>query len=208
MTQNKGAAVIEAPEAAALPEASESSVNKCQVIYTSSTDETSPPIQDNGAAEIEVPQAAPLPVASSSLQQSTIISSSPSNNSPPSLGSTDGSVVHSASTSVLVEDLPGPLPDVPPSAPAETFQTRSSCYPFDCTALLELLKQSEEGKEIITRAQTGELAEAKQLQLAGIVAKYHLIHREKLRAEDLQTYALAICTLFKSERQVNNNKKN
>lgn len=75
--------------------------------------------------------------------------------------------------------------------------------PFDCTILLDLLKQSEEGKDIINRAQAGELTEAKQNQLAGLIAKYHLIHRGKLRAEDLQTYALAICTLFKSERQEN-----
>ncbi|XP_058453812.1 uncharacterized protein LOC131431884 [Malaya genurostris] len=69
--------------------------------------------------------------------------------------------------------------------------------------LYSLLQQTEEGKDIIERAKIGELSETKQLELAGIIAKYHLISKKKVQTEQLETYTLAICTLFQSERQEN-----
>lgn len=48
----------------------------------------------------------------------------------------------------------------------------------------------------------GELSEAKQLTLAGIIAKYHLARKTKLLANDVERYALTITTLFKFEHEV------
>ncbi|KXJ76739.1 hypothetical protein RP20_CCG009069 [Aedes albopictus] len=97
-------------------------------------------------------------------------------------------------------DEPAEKPD---DTSTETRKSYTSYNSFDCNVLLGLLNQTEEGKDIIIRAQAGQLSDSKQLQLAEIVAKYHLTHREKLHREDLETYALAICTLFKSEQKVN-----
>ncbi|XP_058820798.1 uncharacterized protein LOC131682991 [Topomyia yanbarensis] len=69
--------------------------------------------------------------------------------------------------------------------------------------LLKLLEQTETGKDILERAKLGELSDAKQLQLAGIIARHHLTLKKKLSSEDLQTYSLAVITLFKSERKEN-----
>lgn len=81
-------------------------------------------------------------------------------------------------------------------------QPSSSATLFSPDVLAGLLKCTEEGKDIMQRSNVGELSEAKQLALAGIIAKYHLATHNKLRAEDLERYALAVTSLFKSERKV------
>lgn len=68
--------------------------------------------------------------------------------------------------------------------------------------LHKLLLSTEKGKAIIEKAELGELSEAKQLQLAEIVANYHLSLNKKLQSDDLERYALTITTLFKSEKKV------
>ncbi|XP_058817512.1 uncharacterized protein LOC131680819 [Topomyia yanbarensis] len=78
----------------------------------------------------------------------------------------------------------------------------SSDTVFSPSILAALLKNSEEGKDILRRSTLGELSEAKQLALAGIIAKYHLATKDQLRVDDLERYALAITTIFKSERKV------
>lgn len=79
---------------------------------------------------------------------------------------------------------------------------RSPGTVFTPKILLQLLQTTEEGKDIIKYADIAELSEAKQLELAGIIAKYHLNTKCKLRTEDLETYALAVTSLFKFERKV------
>lgn len=73
---------------------------------------------------------------------------------------------------------------------------------FSPDILLKLLEASETGKEIAERAKTGELSETKQLQLARIIAKYHINLNKKLTADDLQNYSLSVVALFKNEKQV------
>ncbi|XP_065073049.1 uncharacterized protein LOC135697363, partial [Ochlerotatus camptorhynchus] len=79
----------------------------------------------------------------------------------------------------------------------------SSANVFTPRILLQLLQNTEEGKDIIKYANISELSEAKQLELAGIIAKYHLNTKSKLHTEDLEIYALAVTSLFKHEQKEN-----
>ncbi|XP_058456941.1 uncharacterized protein LOC131434294 [Malaya genurostris] len=67
--------------------------------------------------------------------------------------------------------------------------------------LRNLLEKNETGKDILERTKIGELSDTKQLQLAGIIARHHLICKKKLRTEDLEVYSLAVTTLLKSEKR-------
>ncbi|XP_055543947.1 uncharacterized protein LOC129729414 [Wyeomyia smithii] len=87
---------------------------------------------------------------------------------------------------------------------SNTYSTETTVRQiFSPKVFLKLLADSETGKEIVQRASVGELSEAKQLQLAGIIAKYHLKLNKKLTSDDLQNYSLAVVTLFNKEKQEN-----
>lgn len=73
--------------------------------------------------------------------------------------------------------------------------------------LIQLLQTTETGKEIIDRANLAELSEAYQLKLSEVIAKFHISQCKKTTANDLESYSLAVTTLFKSERKVNDNQK-
>lgn len=104
---------------------------------------------------------------------------------------------------LVPDDSSAPVASTSKSTPTDNeASTRNRWNILSPAILEEILNKSEEGKDIIHRAATGELSEAKQLQLAGFVANYHLNHRSVLHTEDLETYALAICTLFRFERKV------
>lgn len=69
-------------------------------------------------------------------------------------------------------------------------------------SLLQILQQSIIGQDIIARASKGVLSERRQLELADVVAEWHLAHRKKLYEENLKTYAKTITLLFKNEKLV------
>ncbi|XP_055548437.1 uncharacterized protein LOC129732014 [Wyeomyia smithii] len=50
-----------------------------------------------------------------------------------------------------------------------------------------------------------ELSEPLQLDLAEVIAKYHLNNKHSLRKENLESYALVVTSLFKHERKENYN---
>lgn len=74
--------------------------------------------------------------------------------------------------------------------------------------LLSLLNGNEEGKSLIEKAKICELSDSNQHVLAGTIARFHLNHRRKLLTEDLESYWLAIKSLFKFERKVSNSNGN
>lgn len=73
---------------------------------------------------------------------------------------------------------------------------------FSPDTLKLLLRETEKGKSIIEKAELGVLSERRQLELAEIVATWHLAHRTKLHECDLKKYSRVIVLLFKNEKQV------
>ncbi|XP_055532800.1 uncharacterized protein LOC129722941 isoform X2 [Wyeomyia smithii] len=67
--------------------------------------------------------------------------------------------------------------------------------------LEDLLKKNIIGNEILELGAKGCLSERRKLELAGIVAEWHLSRKNKTREEDLAKYAKSIVLLFKNERQ-------
>ncbi|XP_055525318.1 uncharacterized protein LOC129718515 [Wyeomyia smithii] len=88
-----------------------------------------------------------------------------------------------------------------PAEPTEVLE--KTFQGFTPYKLLEILKRTQTGKDILRRAKHTELSEASQLKLAEIVAKHHISLGKKTTAEDLEKYSLAIVTLFKLERKEN-----
>ncbi|XP_058814073.1 uncharacterized protein LOC131677980 [Topomyia yanbarensis] len=67
--------------------------------------------------------------------------------------------------------------------------------------LTQLLKETVTGSNIIHQAKKGILSQRRQLELAEIVANWHLAHRTRLHERDLKKYSRVIVLLFKSENQ-------
>ncbi|XP_062540848.1 uncharacterized protein LOC134208897 [Armigeres subalbatus] len=72
---------------------------------------------------------------------------------------------------------------------------------FSPTILHNLLNSSELGKDIIRRSEIGELSTGRQYELAGIIAEWHLTNRTRLLQEDLEEYAVAVTSVFQSEKK-------
>ncbi|XP_062533517.1 uncharacterized protein LOC134202526 [Armigeres subalbatus] len=68
--------------------------------------------------------------------------------------------------------------------------------------LLEILQHSIIGQDIIARASKGVLSDGRQLELAQIIAEWHLEHRKKLYEDNLKSYAKTITLLFRNEKLV------
>ncbi|XP_062537619.1 uncharacterized protein LOC134205928 [Armigeres subalbatus] len=66
--------------------------------------------------------------------------------------------------------------------------------------LLEILQHSIIGQDIIARASKGVLSDGRQLELAQIIAEWHLEHRKKLYEDNLKSYAKTITLLFRNEK--------
>ncbi|XP_058464405.1 uncharacterized protein LOC131438408 [Malaya genurostris] len=84
-----------------------------------------------------------------------------------------------------------------------SFATGDAAVPLSPSVLLALLTQTKEGKEITICAKDGELSEAKQFQLAGVIARYHLGQCKITKKELLENYVRVITTLFPHEKAVN-----
>lgn len=166
----------------------------------------------------EIPSTSVSVVKETLLRPVLLTSEDPSSATVPTGNQANTTLSQSRLSSVLLTpeepSIPVPAPnhielrrvpsssDEQPSTSTVTPPNRSYCSTFSCDTLLELLNQSEGGKIILQATETGELPEPLQLELAEVVAVYHLSHRQRLRTEDLETYALAICTLFKKEKEV------
>ncbi|XP_058455270.1 uncharacterized protein LOC131432781 [Malaya genurostris] len=73
--------------------------------------------------------------------------------------------------------------------------------PFGPQVLQRLLEQNLFGKAILEKATQGPLSERRQLELAQVIAEWHLENRIKLYENDLKTYSKAIALLFPSENE-------
>lgn len=69
--------------------------------------------------------------------------------------------------------------------------------------LKRILNETETGKNIIRQAEKGALSDRRQLELAEVIANWHLAHRTRVRESDLRDYSRVIVLLFRNENQVN-----
>ncbi|XP_058464331.1 uncharacterized protein LOC131438354 [Malaya genurostris] len=80
-----------------------------------------------------------------------------------------------------------------------TLHTNTELTP---ESLYKILSESLTGNDILKLAKVGPLSERRQLELAGILAQWHLQNKKKLVENDLRKYAQVITILLKSEKEV------
>lgn len=73
---------------------------------------------------------------------------------------------------------------------------------FTPGVLRHILQQTILGQSILNSAAIGPLSEKRQLELAQIIAEWHLQNHSKLNERDLKTYSRTITVLFQFEKEV------
>ncbi|XP_058443690.1 uncharacterized protein LOC131425651 [Malaya genurostris] len=79
-----------------------------------------------------------------------------------------------------------------------TLHTNTELTP---ESLYKILSESLTGNDILKLAKVGPLSERRQLELAGILAQWHLQNKKKLVENDLRKYAQVITILLKYEKE-------